>query len=154
MENKCKYWDEEKDGVSDDKLKDFALNFQARINNELLWENEQLKLRIEALQPDHYGDCISRKTVLKVIETVCFSDAWRQFRADYGSNGERDYIINYIKQMPSTRPDQTIIMCKDCDEWDRGKNYSGYDVRSDMGYCSVMHTVVGENYYCGDAVRK
>lgn len=140
--------------MMEDKLKDIALDFQAKINNELLRENEQLKQRIEALQPDHYGDCISREKVLKVIETVCFSDAWRKFRADHGSNGERDYIINYIKQMPSTQPEQTIIRCKDCDEWHRGKTYMGLDICSDQGYCSAMRTVVGENYYCGDAERK
>lgn len=89
-------------------------------------------------------DLISRQAVLSEIETVCFSKAWSKFRADNGSNGTRDYIINYIKQLPSvqpavciakitmtdeqvkeafekakceilaTQPEQKVIRCKDC----------------------------------------
>ena len=37
------------------------------------------------------------KDILLTIEKVCFSDAFLQFRVNNGSNGQRDYIINYIK---------------------------------------------------------
>ena len=37
------------------------------------------------------------RDILSIIEIVCFSEAFIKFRVDYGSNGERDYIINYIK---------------------------------------------------------
>lgn len=60
--------------------------------------------------PIHEGimekDVISRQALLSEIETVCFSKEWIKFRADYGRNGTRDYIINYIKQMPSVKPEQ------------------------------------------------
>lgn len=51
-------------------------------------------------------DTISRQALLSEIETVCFSEEWIKFRVDYGSNGTRDYIINYIKQMSSVQPKQ------------------------------------------------
>ena len=54
-------------------------------------------------------DCISRQELLGIIGTVCFSRDWSKFRVDYGSNGTRDYIINYIKQMPSVQPEQRWI---------------------------------------------
>lgn len=50
-------------------------------------------------------DVISRQAVLNEIETVCFSKVWSKFRADNGSNGTRDYIINYIDQLPSVQPE-------------------------------------------------
>lgn len=42
--------------------------------------------------------------VIDVINTVNFSteEQWVKFRADYGSKGVTEYIINYIKNMPTT----------------------------------------------------
>ena len=37
------------------------------------------------------------RDILSIIEIVCFSKAFIKFRVNYGSNGQRDYIINYIK---------------------------------------------------------
>ena len=37
------------------------------------------------------------RDILSVIEEVCFSKAFIKFRADNGSNGQRDFIIDYIK---------------------------------------------------------
>lgn len=34
-----------------------------------------------------------------MIETVCFSDEFREYRVNNGSNGERDLIIENIKKM-------------------------------------------------------
>lgn len=38
------------------------------------------------------------RDILSVIEEVCFSKTYIKFRADHGSHGQRDFIINYIKQ--------------------------------------------------------
>ena len=35
--------------------------------------------------------------ILKTINKVCFGKEYRDFRIDYGSNGQRDFIINFIK---------------------------------------------------------
>ena len=51
-------------------------------------------------------DCISRKAVLSKINEVCFSKEWLQFRADYGSHGQRDFLINYIEDLPHVTPSQ------------------------------------------------
>lgn len=52
------------------------------------------------------GDCISRQTVLNKFREVCFSKEWIQFRADYGSHGQRDFLINYIEGLPHVTPSQ------------------------------------------------
>lgn len=36
--------------------------------------------------------------ILSFIEEVCFSKAYRDYRIDYGSNGQRDLIIKTIKE--------------------------------------------------------
>ena len=38
------------------------------------------------------------RDILSMIEEVCFSKNFIEFRVSYGSNGQRDYIINYIKR--------------------------------------------------------
>lgn len=38
------------------------------------------------------------REILSMIEEVCSSKAYIKFRADNGSNGQRDFIIHYIKQ--------------------------------------------------------
>lgn len=38
------------------------------------------------------------RDILSMIEEVCFSKNFLEFRVGYGSNGQRDYIINYIKR--------------------------------------------------------
>lgn len=63
---------------------------------------------LEALEQQPCEDCISREKVLSEIETVCFSKEWIEFRLDNGSNGERDYIINYIKELPPVQPELFI----------------------------------------------
>lgn len=59
-------------------------------------------------------DAISRQAVLSKIIEVCFSKEWLQFRVNNGSNGQRDFLINYIEQLPSVTPQQKIGRCKDC----------------------------------------
>lgn len=54
------------------------------------------------------SDCISRQAVLDKIKEVCFSEEWARFRADYGSNGQRDLLINYIEQLPHMANDVSL----------------------------------------------
>lgn len=54
--------------------------------------------------PQPCNDCISREAVLNIIKSICFSEEYAQFRADYGSNGQRDTAIIYIKALPSVTP--------------------------------------------------
>lgn len=37
------------------------------------------------------------REILTMIETVCFSEEFKKFRIDQGSNGTRDLIIENIK---------------------------------------------------------
>ena len=69
---------------------------------------EALTETIKAMQIEPCEDAISRQAVLDEIDKVCFSRGrkWIEFRINNGSNGERDYIINYIKQLPSVNPPQ------------------------------------------------
>ena len=36
--------------------------------------------------------------ILSMIEQICFSDEYREYRVNYGSKGERDLIISSIKE--------------------------------------------------------
>ena len=38
------------------------------------------------------------RDILSKIEEICFSKDWADYRISYGSNGQRDYIIYYIKR--------------------------------------------------------
>lgn len=38
------------------------------------------------------------REILSMIETVCFSEEFKEYRVNYGSNGERDLIIKNIKE--------------------------------------------------------
>ena len=38
------------------------------------------------------------REILTMIESVCFSEEYRDFRIDRGSNGQRDLIITKIKE--------------------------------------------------------
>lgn len=49
-------------------------------------------------------DYVSRRAILDKIKEVCFSKEWIDFRVDFGSNGQRDYIIKYIESLPSVEP--------------------------------------------------
>ncbi len=37
------------------------------------------------------------REILNIIEQVCFSDEYRDYRVRYGSNGQRDLIIQTIQ---------------------------------------------------------
>lgn len=38
------------------------------------------------------------REILSTIEKVCFSDEFRDYRVNNGSNGQRDLIIKFIKE--------------------------------------------------------
>lgn len=76
-------------------------------------------------------DAISRQAVLDRIKEVCFSreQKWVEFRVEYGSNGQRDYIIKFIESLPRvelTRSHGEWIevgsgqVCSVCDEFQCG----------------------------------
>ena len=37
------------------------------------------------------------REILSIIEQICFSDEYQQYRINYGTNGRRDLIIQTIK---------------------------------------------------------
>lgn len=70
--------------------------------------NEALAMAIKELEQQPSKDCIDRQELLSEIESVCFNKEWAKFRADHGSNGTRDYIINYIEELPPVTPQPKI----------------------------------------------
>ena len=62
---------------------------------------DEIRRAYDKLKEQEPCDAISREAVLSKIKEVCFSKEWTQFRVDNGSNGQRDFIIDYIEQLPS-----------------------------------------------------
>lgn len=88
-------------------------------------------------------DAISREAILSKIKEVCFSKEWKwvQFRINNGSNGQRDFLIDYIEQLPPVTPSKRKghwvhkgqgIYCSECGE-ESGYNPFGASRFSD--YC-------------------
>lgn len=44
------------------------------------------------------GERQAARDILSFIELVCFSEEYMQYRVKYGSNGQRDLIIDTIKE--------------------------------------------------------
>ena len=45
--------------------------------------------------------CIEKRVareILSIIESICFSDEFREYRVNQGSNGTRDLIIKTIQE--------------------------------------------------------
>lgn len=38
------------------------------------------------------------REILSIIEEICFSDEFKEYRVNYGSNGTRDLIIKSIQE--------------------------------------------------------
>lgn len=79
------------------------------ISEWLEQEPEHLVNESGDLVKDLVKDTISRQTVLNKIKEVCFSEEWLQFRVDNGSNGQRDFLINYIKQLPPVNSQEPVL---------------------------------------------
>ena len=45
-----------------------------------------------------YAEKRVAREILSIIEEICFSDKYLQYRVDNGSNGQRDLIIEKIKE--------------------------------------------------------
>lgn len=41
---------------------------------------------------------ITARNILSIIEQICFSEEFKEYRINYGSNGTRDLIIKTIKK--------------------------------------------------------
>lgn len=76
-----------------------------------LTDDEALEL-CHILEQKPCEDAVSRKSVLNKIKEVCFSEDWLQFRVDNGSNGQRDFLINYIEELPLVTPTKCIATVK------------------------------------------
>lgn len=76
-----------------------SMNMCDEISNEAY---KKIMCHCEEQEPCE--DSISRKAVLSKFKEVCFSEEWLQFRVDKGSYGQRDFLINYIEQLPSVTP--------------------------------------------------
>lgn len=70
--------------------------------------SQAFDVAIESLKQEPCEEAISRQAVLSKIKEVCFSKEWGQFRVDNGSNGQRDFLINYIEQLPPATPQPKI----------------------------------------------
>ena len=86
--------------------------------------SEALDMAIKALSQEPCNDTVSREAILSKIKEVCFSKKWTQFRIDNGSNGQRDYLINFIEKLPPVTqrsgkwlitPMSHIAYCSECD---------------------------------------
>ena len=45
-------------------------------------------------------ECVKRRVareILNIIERICFSEEFKEYRINHGSNGERDLILKTIK---------------------------------------------------------
>lgn len=71
--------------------------------------------KIEVIPPlEPCDDAISRQAVLSKIKEVCFSEEWIQFRINNGSNGQRDFLIDYIEQLPPvTQKSNLELICEE-----------------------------------------
>ena len=47
---------------------------------------------------DTYIEKRVAREILSIIEKICFSDEFREYRVNQGSNGTRDLIIKSIKE--------------------------------------------------------
>lgn len=95
---------------------------------------EFFKTAIKALEQQPCEDAISRQVVLDKIKEVCFSkeQKWVDFRVSQGSNGERDFIINFIESLPSAQPKTGHWIYK-LEDWNRWTcSECGFSKRTDV----------------------
>ena len=111
------YWDHDGYGHETKQYNDTMLALDMAINaleQEPCEDAISREAAVKERTKTHACVCISRQAVLDEINKVCFSEEWAKFRVDYGSNGTRDCIINYIRELPPVTPQPEIGRCKDC----------------------------------------
>ena len=114
-------------------------------------EYEAHKMLIKALLQEPCTDAVSREAILNKIKEVCFSKEWVQFRINNGSHGQRDFLIDYIEQLPSVT--QKSGKCRTCKYWQDNNNGYPSDMckwRTDEtpdadDYCSEYEPQEGED---------
>ena len=90
--------------------------------------HEALNIGIKALKQEPCKDAVSRQAILNKIKEVCFSKEWVQFRIDYGSHGQRDFLINYIEQLPSVTPQYTDAEIQKMQELEQAEIQKAYEL--------------------------
>lgn len=73
------------------------------------YAQEWLNASIKALEQKPCEDAVSRKAILDKIMEICFSKEWIDFRVSYGTNGQRDFIIKFIEELPPVTPTRKWI---------------------------------------------
>jgi len=102
---------------------------------------EFIKKALKLLKQEPCEDCISRQAVLSKIKEVYFSEEWLQFRLDNGSNGQRNFLINYIEQLPPVTPKGVTITdfadkCRECGKQKKGKWICVHHLENKITYYS------------------
>jgi rubrerythrin len=107
---------------------------------------EALEMGIEALEQVSCDDAISRQAVLNKFKEVCFSKEWTQFRIDYGSHGQRDFLINYIEQLSSVTPHYTDAEIQKIQELEQAEIEKAYELGK-ASQLEIGHWIDTDNYY-------
>lgn len=116
----------------------FLANYMDILEKQMQ-EPEHLVNESGVLVKDLVKGTIDKQAVLNKINEVCFSKEWLQFRVDNGSDGQRDFLINYIEQLPPVKPQPKVghwisvnngkriilkdgmttesVKCSECDTW-------------------------------------
>ena len=101
---------------------------------------EPLVKESRTLVKDLVEDAISRQTVLDKIKEVCFSkkQEWVDFRVSQGSNGQRDFIIKFIEDLPSVQPEPKTghwIWCGGSHKCSNCEEYTCFSHKKPPRYC-------------------
>ena len=68
------------------------------INVTLQTEDIMVKRKENIMEDKELFQRQAARDILSMIEEICFSKKWIDYRVNYGSNGQRGYIIHYIKR--------------------------------------------------------
>lgn len=84
---------------------EMAKNIAEKALDEFLYDGKSIREWMQIITSE---DCISRQAVIDKIKEVCFSreQEWVDFRVSQGSNGQRDFLINYIEQLSPVNPQE------------------------------------------------
>ena len=104
---------------------------------------EAIEMAIEALQKEPCGDCVSRETVMHILDEV---------GGDFDSPREAvvpiDYIADMVAELPSVTPQPEVgrwIYDKNIDNW---KCSECGETPKTMGYCGSVAFMAEHFKYC------